>query len=598
MDIKTKDSFKALLKGAWESTRGERPRFFLFVVLFILAYSIDLAVPWAIGYTLGVFIEHGFSDQAFELGLNGILAYTGLRLANTVFHHLGRYVQNTVAYTCRMGSLTSIFTSLLRFPLRWHVGHHSGESLSKLNRSAGAIDSIIGTYVWQIIEGVVKIVIASAAIFTLDFWVAMNVLVMSVATILVMVLFNRRVARIIRKNNIFGNKVNRICVDYLSNIVTVKTLGLEQAASRYLSAQQAEGLKISKKISKYMELKWGSTSVGYAIVIGSSLYLYFTGQRDVSKTLDVAQVYVLLNYLDRIFQAIGSFTGYYSGLIEAATAYEDATEIVHDSKSLNQLVPPAALEGEWSEINIDNLHFSYVVDEQRGLKNVSFGIKRNEKIAIVGPSGGGKSTLLKVLSGLIVPEMCSISSDTQSNISIDDFSQIGLLIPQEPEIFSETIRYNLTMGEDLDSNEISFFISLCRLERLLAKLPAGWETNLAEKGLNLSVGEKQRVALARGLLRAADRQIILLDEPTSSLDPLTEKEIFRGLLYHFTEHTIITTCHRINLVPLFDKIIYMENGTVQEVGSFNELLERKGLFYNAWDDYLSKDNAKELTVNA
>jgi len=523
MDKTTKESFNALLKGSWDTTAGERPRFFIFVALFILAYSVDLAVPWAIGYTLGVFVQHGFTDEAFRLGLNGIFAYTGLRLANTFLHHVGRYVQNTVAYNCRMEALTGIFSSLIRFPLRWHISHHSGESLSKLHRSAGAIDSVIGTYVWQVIEGVVKVVVASIAIFALDFWVAVNVMSMSIITILAMILFNRKVAKLIRKNNAFGNKINRICVDYLFNVVTVKTLGLESSAQRYLASQKAEGLEISKKISKYMELKWGSTGVGYAIVLGSSLYIYFSGHRGLGTALDIAQVYVLLNYLDRIFQAIGSFTGYYSGVVEASTAYEDATEIIKESEKLQWIAGPCPVNADWKTIKIQNLCFSYVPEEHRGLNDISFEINRNDKVAIVGPSGGGKSTLLKALSGLISPDSCHISSDIQDTISIEDFTKIGLLIPQEPEIFSETIHYNLTMGEDFDAKELSFFISLCRLEELLAKLPQGWETNLAEKGLNLSVGEKQRVALARGLLRAGKRQILLLDEPTSSLDPRTEK---------------------------------------------------------------------------
>jgi len=596
MNPRTRKSFQALLKGAWDATVDERPRLLLFTVLFILAYTFDLLVPWAIGYTLGVFVQMGTVPEAFHQGLMGIAAYTGLRLLYTLFHHYARYVQNRVAYSARMNIMTRIFDSLMRFPLRWHVAHHSGENLSKLHRSTGAIDNMIGTYIWQIIEGSVKIVFAGVAIFALDFWVATNVLVMSTLTIGAMILFNGKLTARIRRNNAFGNKLNRICFDYLSNIVTVKTLGVEQAATRHLRAQKLEGLSLSQKISSLMELKWGSTGIGYALVISSSLAIYFYGHRLSAQAIDVAAVYVLLNYLDRIFQAIGSFTGYYSGLIEASTAFEDATEIFDGTDKLPARTEASTLNRTWTSVSVKKLNFTYIQGEKVGLNNVRFDFRRGEKIALVGHSGSGKSTLLKVIGGLIAPESFQLSTDLQASISFDDLVSDCLLIPQEPEVFSESVIYNLTMGEDFDSKEVSFFISLCKIDALISRLPRGLESSLAQKGLNLSVGEKQRIALARGLLRAKEREILLLDEPTSSLDPKTEKEIFLGLFYHFSSRTIISSCHRLNLIPLFDRIVFMSQSQVFEVGTFAELIEQRGHFYRIWDDY--EKNIKDNSVAA
>jgi ABC-type multidrug transport system fused ATPase/permease subunit len=151
------------------------------------------------------------------------------------------------------------------------------------------------------------------------------------------------------------------------------------------------------------------------------------------------------------------------------------------------------------------------------------------------------------------------------------------------------------MGEEFSSKELAFFISLCKLDNLVAKLSRGVDTSLAEKGLNLSVGERQRLSLARGLIRAKKREIILLDEPTSSLDPKTEKEIYLGMLYHFADRTIISSCHRLNLIPLFDKIIVMSNSQVLEVGSYAELIDSKRHFYRMWQDY--ERNIKEESTS-
>ncbi|MCO6429813.1 MAG: ABC transporter ATP-binding protein [Deltaproteobacteria bacterium] len=589
--------FSLLLKASWEATSQERFKFYAFIFLFVLSYTIDLLVPWAIGYTIGVFVNQGLNQEAFNSAMYGIAAYMAIRLAHTFLHHYARYLQAQVAYSARMYTLNNIFGSLLKYPLNWQIESHSGDNLSKLNRSAGAIDSCIGTFVWQLIEGLVKVLFASVAIFALDFWVAVNVFTMGLVTIIIMILFNKRLTARFRDNNLFYNKIYRICIDYLFNVVTVKTLRLEPAARSYLKKQHDEGMRYTRKIAKYSELKWGTTAVGYGIVIGTSLLIYFHGRLGDSNEFDVQRVWVLIDYLNRIFQAIGSFTAYYGGIIEAATAYEDGATILERAKTIPDLPNAVTIKPDWQRIEIKDLHFQYKASETSRLRGLNFSFNRTDKIALVGPSGGGKSTLLKILGGLLVPDKVQVSSDSQSDLPIADVGMLSLLVPQEPEIFSENLRYNLTMGEPFSEEEIGYFAKLGRLEVVLDKLPAGMETDMAEKGLNISVGEKQRVAMIRGLLRARQKSILLLDEPTSSLDPKTEKEIFFSLLSHFKDRCIITACHRLNLVPLFDFIVFIRDGQVTETGNFTELLKAKGEFARAWDDYIKKTPREDLNDN-
>jgi ATP-binding cassette subfamily B protein len=580
----TLSSVISLTKASWESTAGNRLRLAGFIALYVLAYSIDLLVPWAIGWILGVFVKEGITEHAIQESLRWIMFYVLLKMAYAAAHHFGRYYQGTTSYGVRFKKLEEVFTALISFPLKWHVTHHTGENLSKLHRSVGAVESVVSNYIWQIIDGIMKFFAASLLLFALDVEVAVTVLVMGFITVMVMILFNARLTRNIRRNNRFYDKLNRTCVDYLSNIITVKTLHLEEPALSYLTDQQDEGFKLSRKIWKYQELKWGTIAVGYSLVMGTSLYIYFGNQRALGSAFDVAQVYVLLNYLDRIFAAIGSFTGYYGGIIEAATAYDDASSVLRDSKQIAAPVLSGNLKPTWNTLQLTNVSFSYG-SNAANLRNLSFAFRRGEKIALVGPSGGGKSTLLKVLAGMLAPQDGTASTDNGASISFDDIARVSLLVPQEPEIFSETVRYNINFDQNFSQDQMQKAVEICRIDHILEKLSNGWDSHLEEAGLNISVGERQRLALARGILRVPGKDILLLDEPTSSLDPLTEKQIFAGILHEFRDLCVITACHRLALVPLFDTIVYVKDGRIEEVGSFPELRTAGRGFSAAWADY-------------
>jgi ABC-type multidrug transport system fused ATPase/permease subunit len=590
----TWDSAKILVGAAWESTSGDRLRFLSFVILYILSCLIDLLVPVAIGITLERYVNEGFAFSFLNAAFWGVLAYIGLQVVRHFLHHYGRYLQGTAGFNARFTKLQQVFAAIIGFPLKWHVNTHSGENLSRLHRSVGAIEQMINNYSSQIIDGTVKFVFASIAIFAIDLKVATAVLPMGLATVLIMIMFNTRLTRNIRKNNRFYDRQNRTCFDYLRNIITVKTLRLEEPAVKYLTEQRGDGLRICRKIWKYQELKWGTVGIGYSLVTGTALLIYFSDHRTVSAPGDVAQIYILLNYLDRILGVIGAFTGYYSGIIEAATAYDDASSFLKDSAIQRQVTTPSRLEKDWESFTVKDLAFSYS-GQAKNLAISSLTIKRGEKIALVGPSGGGKSTLLKVLGGMLSASASEVTttpvttapsaSPATLSLSLDDLAQASLLIPQEPEIFSETLIYNLTLGQEFTQEQLQKALEICRIDHLLSKLPSSWESYLEEAGLNISVGERQRLALARGVLRIPGKDILLLDEPTSSLDPMTEKQIFHGILGQFVDRVVITACHRLALVPLFDKIIYIREGKIEEIGTFPELRASGGAFAAAWDDY-------------
>ena len=221
----------------------------------------------------------------------------------------------------------------------------------------------------------------------------------------------------------------------------------------------------------------------------------------------------------------------------------------------------------WQKLKIQGLSFRY--DEQREallLNGVSMEMKRGERIAIIGESGSGKTTLLKILHGLYPSARASLQIDSQAvfKTSLADLDFRTMLVPQEPEIFSATIRENITLGMPYDDKTILEFSKLAVFDGVIAELPKGLESVINEKGVNLSGGQKQRLALTRALLFAADKDFILLDESTSSVDPENERRIYENILKHFANKTIIASIHKTNLLPFFNRILKFKQGCLYE----------------------------------
>lgn len=261
-------------------------------------------------------------------------------------------------------------------------------------------------------------------------------------------------------------------------------------------------------------------------------------------------------------------------------------------RTLSQDFPLAAGRGvtpvNWQHLSISGLHFEY--DDPRTKKhvlaNISIEIGRGQRIAFVGPSGAGKSTLLKLLRGLYATTPLALKTGAQSFTTLEPLAPISMLIPQEPEIFENTIEYNLTIGVETAPEDIQRVIRCAALEQVVAELPHGLATDIREKGVNLSGGQKQRLALARGLLAAQNAELLLMDEPTSSVDPATEGLIFDRILAEYADKTLIVSLHRLHLLSRFDMIYVMEEGKIVQQGRFQQLVATEGLFKQLWQNYL------------
>jgi ABC-type multidrug transport system fused ATPase/permease subunit len=258
------------------------------------------------------------------------------------------------------------------------------------------------------------------------------------------------------------------------------------------------------------------------------------------------------------------------------------------------------LSNNWNALTISNLNFSHqenysLENKSQALHQLKIQINKGKRIAFIGESGSGKSTLLALLRGLYEPENgVQIDLDGRLKDDIGILAETVTLFPQEPEIFENTIEYNITLGLPFEESDILQVCEVAQFADVIKQLPNGLQSNIQEKGVNLSGGQKQRLALARGVLATRSSQIILLDEPTSSVDPKTEVLIYQQLFKEFEGKAVLSTLHRLHLLSQFDYVYILEKGHIVDEGSFEYLLANSAIFQELWKHQKKANESRRL----
>ena len=321
--------------------------------------------------------------------------------------------------------------------------------------------------------------------------------------------------------------------------------------------------------------------------VGLIFYYIFVTNKNENMIM-VGSVTILFSYLGTFMSTFDFYAGDYESVIHWRTDFESITYILEEKGVYKETESTDILD--WKNLEVLLKRFSY----QKGnfnLNEIRIMLERKKKIAFIGESGAGKSTVLKLLRGIYDNKDGVAIKDGKEKLSVSALEGIATLIPQEPEIFENTIRYNITMGIEVEEEEIYQAIHLAGFEEVLRRLPNGLETNIQEKGVNLSGGEKQRLALTRGIFAMKNSSLVLLDEPTGSLDSATEMQIYTNIFQGSGDKCIVSVLHRLHLAKMFDYIYVFKEGKVVQEGTFDELSMEEGQFKYLWDMYINEDNS-------
>ncbi|MBD3299909.1 MAG: ATP-binding cassette domain-containing protein [Candidatus Moranbacteria bacterium] len=590
-----RNPYSNLFRYFWKYSKGNRHMVIVFLIFSVISYSVSLIEPLIIARIFNDVQFNSDDPQFLKFVTYNVLLLFLMTIIFWIFHAASRILENKNAFFVRKKYKEEMFEKILYLPAQWHRDHHSGDTIDKINKASDRLFHFSESVFMFVNEGVVNL-IGSFVIIIIYYKIAGLITVVSTVVIFVVIILldrilNKRYLKIFKKENYIAAAIH----DYISNIFTVITLRIKKRALQEVKRRLMLPYKLFMKNVYLNEFKWFGVSILIQIMISLIIVFNAYHQFNTKGVIAIGILFALFQYLEKISHTFFNFAWQYTEMVERNSAMISAEGINKEYDKLER-IKRKPLKKDWQKIEIKNLFFEYE-DEQKdnkdpnfskNMENVSFSFNRKQRIALVGESGSGKTTLMVLLRGLYNVKKAEVFCDGKKlTDGIKSLWDQTSLIPQEPEIFQNTILYNITLGINSRKEEVEKFVDLACFRKVLNRLPKGLKTDVAEKGVSLSGGEKQRLALARGLLAAKPSPILLLDEPTSSVDTFNEIKIFKNIFKNFREKTIIASIHRLHLLKDFDYIYYFRGGKVVAKGSFDEVLKNKN-FQKVWKNYNQK----------
>ncbi|MCW5868005.1 MAG: ABC transporter ATP-binding protein [Candidatus Eremiobacteraeota bacterium] len=544
-----------LCRALWRHADGYRRTVLLYTTMSLLAVLVQLAAPLLMAQLMNSLSQPGIESRAG--GLLGLYALTGVIF--WCLHGPSRVLETTVAFHIKRAFQVSLMEKVTALPVRWHRAHHSGQTIDQVSKGVTALGEFAeGGF--ELLHLLARFVGSVALLIWLMPLAGLTMIAVTGLTALVVVLFDKKLVPQYEGLNLAYNRVAAAVQDYLTNISTVISLRLEGRVVREVRSRIQAIYPLYRKNTVLNEWKWFTTGrlVDFSQV-GLLLVLIF------SHKAKVGTVYAVSEYLRNLGDVFYQFTWKY-GVIVMQSARVRGVE--HIEQAYQTVAVEASLPEDWREILIKDLSFSH--HDRPILQIDRLQLKRGRSYAFVGESGSGKSSLLGVLRGLHQPAQQPevLCDGVKLKHGLVHLNHQATLIPQDPEIFSDSILFNVTLGVECAPERVQKAIQMARFQKTLERLPRGLDTNIAEKGVSLSGGERQRLALARGLFFEGEIRsgLVLLDEPTSSVDSANERLIYEALLSEFRDVCVVSALHKFHLLPLFDEVVVFQDGRIVQAG--------------------------------
>ena len=553
-------------------------RIILALIFLSLATLVSVYTPFLYGKAVDLVAEGKLVDLNLLWLVIG--SYALARLGQVFFDEAKEFVFARVAQRAVRGAALKAFKHMHSLSLTFHLNRQTGGLTRAIDRGAKGIEFLLRFTAFEIVPVIVELFTVGIVL-----WVTFGFVyaAVTVSTVLVYIVYTIKVTEwriaIRRKMNIADENASTKAIDSLLNYETVKYFNAEIVEAERFDA--AMKLYEDSAVKARASLSIVNIGQGGIIALGLFIIMGMAGEDIASEKMSIGDFVVVNTFLLQLYLPLNFLGFVYREIRQSLLDMGRMFALVDEKPDIIDKQKAYDLNVHSGKIEFKNISFSY--GNRKILKDLSFVVNPGHKVAIVGPTGAGKSTISKLIFRFYDPSSGNIYIDDQC---LRDVTQSSLrsnigVVPQDTVMFNDTIKYNISYSKPGSTMiEIENVAKLSSIDKFIADLELGYETVVGERGLKLSGGEKQRVAIARALLK--NPKIFIFDEATSALDTKTEKLIEKSLKKLSNKNTTLVIAHRLSTVIDADKIIVLENGKIAEQGTHKELLLKNGLYAEMW----------------
>ena len=572
-----------LIPFLWpKNKKSIKIRVSLAVLCLLFAKVANVGTPPILGYAVDSLTELSQGINIYMLiPLALIISYGMARVAALAFGELRNAIFSKVAQNAITQLTLNTFKHLHSLSLQFHLGRQTGALSKFIDRGTKGVNFLLNYVLFNVIPTIIEIfLVAGILAFIYGLKYAFVTLITIILYVIVTFTVTQWRLQFRRRMNAADNAVSTKLIDSLLNFETVKYFNNEEHEYRRLfeSLDQYEIESIKNQYS----LSYLNIFQTVVIMTGITIMLSMSAFDIRAGNITIGGFVVINAYMLQLYQPLNFFGTVYREIRQSLTDMENLFTLWEEKPNLSDGAEKL-LEIEEASIRFENVSFDY--DARRTIiKDISFDVPNGKKVALVGPTGAGKSTISRLLFRFYDPKQGDVYINNQN---IKDISQQSLrkhigVVPQDTVLFNDTIYYNISYGNpNANEEEIYNAAKSADIHNFIINLPDGYQTIVGERGLKLSGGEKQRVAIARAILK--NPSIFFFDEATSALDSTTEKEIQKNLQAISKNRTTLVIAHRLSTAADADEILVLEQGEITERGNHEELLSKKGKYAEMWN---------------
>ncbi|MGF2687363.1 ABCB family ABC transporter ATP-binding protein/permease [Marinobacter sp. DUT-3] len=583
-----------VIAGLWPYLAEFRGRVFLALGFLVISKLATVATPVALKYIVDYLDQNRGGELLLWIPVLLVVAYGLLRFGSTLFSELRDAVFARVAERAMRRVSLRVFEHLHNRELAFHLDRKTGGLARDIERGTNGISFLLRFTLFNIVPTLLEILMVAGILF-----VVFNVgyVLAILVAVVVYVVFSIKVTewrtKFVREANARDNQSNSRAVDSLLNYETVKYFNNENFEAQLYDRdlEDWEQARLKNRLSL------AALNSGQALIIGLAMIAIMAmAVREVASGEITLGDFTMINaYLLQLFIPLNALGFVYREIRQALVNVERLFGLLGDQPGIEDAPDARALAVDNGEVRFRHVHFAYRPDRPI-LQDVDFSIPAGHTVAVVGASGAGKSTLARLLFRFFDVDKGAITIDGQDirNVTQDSLRAAIGVVPQDTVLFNDTLYRNLAYGRpEASEEEVYQAARMAHLEDFIHSLPDGYETRVGERGLKLSGGEKQRVAIARVILK--NPPLLILDEATSSLDSLSEQAILGALKEVSQQRTTLVIAHRLSTVRDADAILVMDGGRIVESGHHNDLLARGGRYAHLWEQQHRSDDNSQLS---